>query len=802
MRVPVHVVAGLDPRARDIASTLAGGGAAGLLPQALDVGEGWAERLKAVFVTLMEQARGGGGEPAGRMTLLASAADAAPAELLAATVEASRVLGACVPGQHEVRLVLFLPHRTEGANEKIRAYLFFAGLEDESGDPGRVRTVMVHEGSTGEVPALHALLRHELFDETVGDALRAVEGPEFGRGRRVKGRRCWYSACGARRLVYPAAGCLAHLVARFGQELFAGGFCREKDLSERALHGIQARLDGCVARTVERVEEAVPRCPPLNVAAAREDGTAGTNEDWIDRFETSVRKAQLVLRAGAGDRALAGIEGWALEDLLDLLGESPPNLAAGRAYVEALLGRRIDVELGDAPSLPSGVVQLELALRRDPLLPEAVRVLEPAVRDVAAALGVPEAIGEGDLLRDPSRIVELLAPLTENLAPGPRAWTRFCLHAVRSTMDRLGHHRCDAARAGTLPQDLADHFRNDWPQGGTPLDELRKRRAELAATLLKERTLWRRLLSFFTGRRRYLGRVRRLEQDLAEVERRIGEASEPFERMRALLLRVTGEVALPLFARALAADAAWGAAAAAAQQFEEFTGGIERRLGAAWESAKNLPAPDDPLSVTVLDGARLDRLFGRIAGGRAMAEFVPEVLAFEYNPNPVLGPEGRKPRYSRCRDLRDHFHLGSGPLAERIEDFARRLFAPVEAMDVLEVLELAGDEAARDALAGAAKTARESLDFSPALLAFAAAEVPVTTAYVVRVAEGQASRLARQYGDLFGHEPRFVASDDPNVIDVTGLVIGFPAFALHVLEECRALAAAAGACGEGELWPE
>ena len=97
---------------------------------------------------------------------------------------------------------------------------------------------------------------------------------------------------------------------------------------------------------------------------------------------------------------------------------------------------------------------------------------------------------------------------------------------------------------------------------------------------------------------------------------------------------------------------------------------------------------------------------------------------------------------------------------------------------------------------------RRFLEFSSGMFPLVEHQQVMHTIFTVRTAGGGRSRLAREYGHLFGPQREYVDSRDPLTIHIACLIVAFPAFLIHALEEGRRLFQAEHAPMPADLWPE
>ena len=153
---------------------------------------------------------------------------------------------------------------------------------------------------------------------------------------------------------------------------------------------------------------------------------------------------------------------------------------------------------------------------------------------------------------------------------------------------------------------------------------------------------------------------------------------------------------------------------------------------------------------------------------------------------------------------------GPASLIARLADFAGQMCHPVRTMDILDVVELGDSENAGEDRQDRANAylrdrvacSRRFLEFSSGMFPLVEHQQVMHTIFTVRTAGGGRSRLAREYGHLFGPQREYLDSRDPLTIHIGCLIVAFPAFLIHALEEGRRLFQAENAAMPTDLWPE
>lgn len=150
---------------------------------------------------------------------------------------------------------------------------------------------------------------------------------------------------------------------------------------------------------------------------------------------------------------------------------------------------------------------------------------------------------------------------------------------------------------------------------------------------------------------------------------------------------------------------------------------------------------------------------------------------------PGSNSEIEKLSYYECWDIKDHYLADPRSLLDRMEGFAKKLFKPIQKKNVLDIIEVEGKEAAHDYLKDKIEKTGKFLDFAPGFIP--SVQGKMNSILVVRTAKSIGKGLESKHQPLLGREPRFIDNKNDDVIDMTCLIFGFPAFLIHGLSECR-----------------
>ena len=493
-------------------------------------------------------------------------------------------------------------------------------------------------------------------------------------------------------------------------------------------------------------------------------------------------------RAGArvhASDAAKTVANWPLALLLEVLRTADRPLAAAAHYCDVLLNHQ-------PAESRTGIAALDAAFGSRPLVATAEGVLEAGFRRVASELSIADALTR----RDTGVLEWLLAvgPTVRELVgaqpPEQQWWMGGSLRAIDAAAETLGSEMCSVASAGRLLDEL-DRACAELESGLADLTEpLHRERSRLEEELAVAKAASRSLAGLLTRRGRARERVQELERQLASVEAVLAAITAHADGAHRLLLDVTNGIAVPMLVRAHVTDAARTEADALVARFRLFAAAVGDAVRLRRERAV-VPPPDRIDTTGVATPRRLDLLYDRYAGHAPMGTRVTEMFRMS---------GGGTASYSRCANVAAHFEAGAATLLDRMADFAAALFAPTLSLTALDVLEAEGAKAAKEDISKAVSRAGTPIDFSPSLVA---AHSPRGTlpSNVIWADELSRLRLLSDYAAQFSADAATAEATDAHVIEIAGLCLGFPAFAIHLLEECRQAAGVSVADDPRDIWP-
>lgn len=804
------IVFGLDPLAARMAAALASGTTPvphrlpAVTPQATS-GSLVADLRRCVADSMAAaRARGEPFEPRLGCLVTASAPEAVVG--LDALPAICAMLQALAAGNQTVAMVVLVPAADADDIAKGTSFRFFRALEDLVGELPFLDLVFVNqltcEASSavddGPGEEIQRLLVRELLDPDLRHILASLGHAAVRLNARVAGRKACYSTLGTCRLEYRPTDALEHLAARLQRALWTESLMARERGDDDELKAIQARADEIIRDRLATIEKHLPPVPPIELIAL-----AGViDSEALARLLLALpEEVKRVLDALGPTIPELGDprDGWARQALLNFLAESPTYFGGARAFLDALLGRRL---VGDADAT-SGVEGLSTALCHDPLVRSVLSVGERLLRSQAPLDAKPPHPQQ-----DPA-LVEWLVATAEALAAETTtndllagAPVRLLAAAQRRLRDWLAMDDADGFPENRIVHDLLAEFQRE----ATPvLDRALANRRELAEVERKIEALphsyglFARLL---TRRAEYWAAQSALAAERGGLESEHETLRVIFLQSHGILKSVLNEIVLPQLIRRRIDVRLRGDAIDTSNELAAFLDAIETEVEARWARAASVGEDRTTTGSALLTRERLDTLY-RMTLERERVAFpqaAKKLLTFFPRPSE---PSGRAPRlsYRDCHGLADQYLHGPESLLDRMADYTHHLSAWVRDLDALDIIECEGKEPASRFLADVRERSQRFLDLSPGMIPLVEAQGHPRAIFAVRTAVPVASKLAAAYGGLFPPELSFVDNNDRHVIEIISLAIGFPAFLIHVLHEGRKVVLAAGEEPGGDLWP-
>jgi hypothetical protein len=811
------VLWGLDPLSRSAVTTLV---------RTLQAAEGDARRLvsfepqadarrelRDLIADIREGARTLPVAPEPRVALVTASFGADADGRLNRLRDVSDILKATQPGLRSLVLAVLVPPQIADEHEKVETFEFFLRLEELAETVPFLDVIFVnrlpaafyrHQEGAPDDESLELLARG-LCDEELDEAVQGTGRQLIALGTRVSGRKCSYATVGSYRLHYPAADAMRHLEARLGRQLFTSGLMNVAavDLEQRA--AIQARADAFVAHQAGRFEK------QLTDAAVRVDGqpllplsAEPPLEERVYRFHEEVNQSLKIQFSMIGE-VTKELPDLYRGELAAFLGESPLHLAGAKLYADALTGPSLMPPSDERAVALSGGELFDALVCREPL----ARSLADIVREhIALFARQGEAIPHQD---DDEAAGEWLirslrgVPSESASPPGAASPARFAAAIAADLADYLSPPSSDPESARALEERLVAAFASEAAALGAVAES---RRADARALEDEMRTTFGWIARNVTRR----AEREALRHRIADIVAEEAALAASYASMHALLVAMMNRAVLPHMMRARICRSFQDAVRTAARELDAFIRATAGALEAMWQRAA-IPELDTTTARSVLTPAKIERLFQMVVQRRGIAELARDLLVF-FPRDPARGDRRDLP-YGACRHLGDHLAAGAASLIARLEDFSSERCDAVRGLDVLDLVELDDrDPAGEDSGDRAAAYLRDAVDRSRRFLEFSGGMLPLVESqhvmhaiFIVRAARGDRSTLARAYDHLFRPERRYVDTGDRYTIHIACLIVAFPAFLIHALDEGRTLLRARKGTAQGgpepaDLWPE
>jgi hypothetical protein len=707
-------------------------------------------------------------------------------------------------GNQTVGLGVLVPPVNADDVEKAASFRFFRALEDLIGELPYLDLVWVNQlayeagGSADSAPSeeLETLLVRELLDPGLRKVIASLGHTAVNWRARVVGRKACYSTLGSHRLEYRPEDAVAYISGRLQRELFGEGLDASRLLDEEELKAIQAFVDDasrhCLTALVDRLPatptidpsllegatEAEPLGPVLTTLAADVDGA-------VDTVAPSFRDLAVLL------------DGWARKTLLDFLPTSPAYLAGARAFFDALLGRRLCGDEGNA----SGVAWIAQELCRQPADQSLVPVAQRLLRSFGLGSALPKEWPSEVTLDWLTKTAQALAASEGSISSPTGAPARLLAGVLRRLQGWSENSVAPMSSAAASIQEIANVYLSE-------VVPLLGRRAENEA----EAADTERAIDALPGRygllRRLLTRRGAYNTELSALARKradLGSEHETLERVlpeaRSMIAVLFNEVLLPQLLRRAVAERLRREAEQASTDLTAFIDALSKAVDVRWARGTEVTAEQRTTTHSrLLTGQRLEALYRATLEREhiVLPHATGELLSFV--PRVALSASHQR-SYRDRHGLEGHYQQGAQSLLDRMADYAEQKAAWVRDLDALDVIECEGKEAASRFLADVRERSRSFLELSPGMLPLVEAHGRPRVIVVVRTAAPLGSRLAADYDGFFTPEFSLIDTDDRCVIEIMSVVVGFPAFLIHVLHEGRRLALAEDAEKAEDLWP-
>ena len=562
---------------------------------------------------------------------------------------------------------------------------------------------------------------------------------------------------------------------------------REQDLAD-----IQTRAEAFVGDQAKRLATQLPKFG-VSAATLNKPSNEQQTREKLLAFGKDVDRAIIRERPGLAS-VLESINNCGRKELAGFLASSSTYLAGAQRYVDALQGENLTANRTQGLAAPSGVTLFELLFCHNPLAQSLEDVFKTNLTAILEQHGVQDYFEKEKASRIElfSEIIETLSPIIMALPPGADSPARFCILSLKTVLNHLVSGTGEEEQAKNLIVALANEFSRESSEVFEIIEKLDHRRERIEDQVTTEYGWLRRRV---TRRAEYRERRRQLESLSQEMD----GLTMAWNQTHQLFAALVNEVILPYWCRTKINRKFQDEMDQAARDFSEFVATISHEVGKNWDQAEVITEYRTPTKGTVLTRSKLDTLYQGALNGKSMAQLSKETLAFLPEAGLEALPEGLS--YQACRNLGDHYLASPRTLLDRMADYSIALFDPIGRLETLDIVELNGKDEAFEYLQDTVEKTRRFLGFSAGMIPMVKDPQVMKTIFVVRAAHGRQSRLATQYGHLFQPQCVNLNGEDPRIIDLTCLIFGFPAFVIHVLDECSKLAYAYKGALAMDLFP-
>jgi|GEM_PF-3572926 len=697
--------------------------------------------LAAALGALVQAAQDRGAKVELEVRCLAAAWETAPFGLAEELARLRQLLGRLVSGHQSITLSLVIPDALASDEILGQSRICCQTLEPLYGELPFLNAVFVFQtpadsgaADSRRGAALLAGLRRTLFDAEVDELVQHRAYPLMALNTRVDDHPLVYSALAGHTLYYLPEELQRHLEARFGFDLVRLGLDAAVAVPDPIIAAFRAQAASLITDSLAEFEACLARAHGTGIGALLAEGlpldeTAATR--FREALEERLRLAQDAVIAdcdGALTRTAA-----ALQTGLDhALNTSPLFLAGGRAWLRTLAGE----------PLPATGLQR--------LTPEFIRpsLFTAAQRQFLGFPDDPQPPPEGAPPPQPAFLHDFETAALARV----RAYHQRPHYATRDADDLFSQLQgAFGSASGALLRELANHR------------EEQQRIEQDIETLLSSLPWYGRLFYWITSYRR---QERELQRRRLRLDKDVAILIDALGALVSRYLELIEHLWWPHWQRCRLAEHLEQRQADLATRLEAFTQALRRHTRERWEACEPVTVVDTLTHTTVLDRERLDRLYGQTLGHRDWADHVRQALAHQ----PAATPGGPVPA-----------SLDPDELLQRIEAFAAARFAPVQALNVLDIMELGVTVTAAALFDKAATKLRAMPEFAAGQLPAVEQAGGLQRPRLVRGHPAVLARLTADYGHAFGHDVRGLDSEDANRIDITLLTLGFPASLPHVL---------------------
>ena len=723
----------------------------------------------------------------------------------------SKILEDVLAVRRTLTLTVLIPPPTAADDVRDRVFWDFLELEKLLGELPFLNSAFVYQmpielyeqplEDAATTDDLVELLAREFADSDLLTSIHQQVYPVLRQKQKTAGRAAVYSALGAQRLIYLQEELLRHLETRFQQDLLRQGMLDRQAVSTVVLERTAKLADDCLIDCRQAIlpymgsrSKSESRLPLLSTVGNPAHMTGPVFENKLD-VAIGVINAELEPLFKELDQKLR----QAFDDVLALQGQ---NSACARHYLEQILGEPERAGPDGRELEADGLFAVQLEAVSPAFLKSASAFIRRTSQEFAAESGISLSRGGADV--DPIKALDAYVEALQAAFADSDFRSRYLIQTISSTWDTLKNHAHQVwfghDEAWGLFLEVFADFSGTFQKLKQLLNENERNLQELEKKRLALREVYpwyKRIFNMPAAYRSEKHRLKVLAGEFAKEREMFHHTSATLE---AFLRSLIEEVLWPHLLPALVMHGLRATVHKLMDELDGFIGRVTTHCSEQWQAAEHITEQDRLTQTTILTRRKLDILYKQQLGSRFWGEFANEMILF-VPPRLGLGTK-EQPAYANCLNLRDHFHAGGDSLIARMSDYTVAFFFPMQALNALDIIEVGGDAQTRKFLTRILSKTEYLPEFSTGMIPLAQEKNALKRVRVIRCTAEIREKLKAEYSDLLDDNDRFVDIDDSQVIDLSVIRYGFPAFLLHVLRMARQVILNREGEMQVDIWPE
>lgn len=712
----------------------------------------------------------------------------------------SKILDVTLTVERTFTLSVLIPPPTANEAQLHRVFNGFLGLENVLGELPFLNSVFVYQlpievygGTLAEAATtqdLVELMSREFADPDVLESIHQLVYPVLRLKQQTAGRSAMYSALGAQRLRYNQAELLRHLETRFQYELLREGLLDPDAIPDSVMERTTKLADECVidcARSITPYKAIRPRSDsrlPLLSCVGNPQAMEGSAVDRKLDVAISVIQADL---DPLFDELYVKLK-QAFDDALALNGQ---NIACVRHFLELIEGwpavQESDGKLSDA----QGLFHVALDFSRTPFLNDSITFIQHSSESLAAESGVFPGTNDADTdsISTLDAYVEALQAALSDTDLKPR----YLIPSLNATWSKLKTHGrqpwCGIAEARGLVRDVYAEFSSQFQRLAELLSEIEhglQQNKERHDALRHVYPWYKRLFNLPAA---YSEENRKLKDQHSEILKEREMLHHTITELDVLLRSAVDEVLWPQLLPAVILDGLRTRLGSLREELETFVERLAAKSSAQWVDAEKVTETDRLTETTTLNRHKLDFLYQQQLGSRSWGEYAQEMMVYD------------PPTFADCNNLCDHLYAGPDVLLARMAEYAAALFAPMRKLDVMDIIRIGGVEQAREFMLRMFSKTEYLPEFSTGMLPRAQERGSMKRVRIIRCSQQNKEKLQADFSGFMGENDCHLDIGNDEIIDITTLRSGFPAFVLHVLNNARQRMLEKDGSLEQDIWP-